>query len=123
MTPILSNQVWLGLKRETRAKLRALLSIPRTGHVEVFDGNVLCDGTTMEDLQHITLEKLQEALQVFDVSDFYKLFAGCVRMIESPMTMVGTESGKAVDIIPFFVEVSPVSPEIKKKPGRPKKKA
>lgn len=70
---ILSNHTWVSLSNEQRHKLRALFSIPRSAHTVVVDGRIETDGTTTEDFQHLTIEKMQSYLDSKE-GDFHKLF-------------------------------------------------
>jgi len=80
----------------------------------------------MEDLMHITVEKMQKVLNVHSVDDFYRLFNACTLMVESPMVMVGTIAGKPVEEV-SAEELADNQPKlgqeaaVKRKPGRPKK--
>lgn len=83
MEPILSMQTWLSLSNETRNRIRKDLGIKKSGHVEVFDGHVLCDGTMMEDLAELTLAKMQEYVGSND-KDFHKVFLMMIDFMEKP---------------------------------------
>lgn len=71
--PILSISIWVALPTETRYRIRDLFAIPRSQHVFVDDGRLMTDGTTPQDFQTLTIEKMQSFLQS-DSTDFYKLF-------------------------------------------------
>ncbi len=58
----LSNHTWVSLPNEVRHKIRIAFKIPRSSNTVVDDGKVLTDGTTDEDLKHLTTEKMQEYL-------------------------------------------------------------
>ena len=79
--PILSMHTWLSLPSETKAELRRIFFIPRSGHVEVNDGKIFCDGTMMEDLMHLTLEKMQVYLDTTS-EDFNLLFNMVIESIQ-----------------------------------------
>ncbi len=51
-------QMWLALPKAIRNLLAERFEIPRTGVTEIRDQDVVSDGYTGEDLQHITLEKM-----------------------------------------------------------------
>jgi hypothetical protein len=53
---------WLQLSTEDRAQLRKDFAIPRTGGSEVINNVVKSDGTTIQDLGHLTVEKMQAFL-------------------------------------------------------------
>ncbi|MGH7249349.1 MAG: hypothetical protein ACREGC_00060 [Minisyncoccia bacterium] len=72
---------WLAIAMPTRLKLREIFNIPKS-RGSLVEGNVVkSDGTTYEDLKHITIEKMQTYLGV-NTKDFIKLFNSCVEKIE-----------------------------------------
>ncbi len=73
MQPLISTHTWVSLDTEQRARIRALFSIPRSSHVVVNDGRVETDGTTVEDLKHLTVDKMKEYLKE-ESTDFHYLF-------------------------------------------------
>lgn len=73
MTHILSSHTWTSLSPEQRSRIRALFKIPRTGSTDVNDGRIVSDGTTPQDLSHLTIEKMQTYLSE-ESTDFHKLF-------------------------------------------------
>jgi hypothetical protein len=91
---ILSMSTWLSLKQETKQALRDIFNIPRSGYVEVFDGRVHSDGTSLIDLMSLTTEAMQEYINSKE-TDFYVLFNKIVRHIENPEL----EEEKEVEII------------------------
>ncbi len=76
---------WLALKMQTRIKLREVFAIPKSKG-SLVEGNVVkSDGTTHEDLQAVTLAKMQEYLGSENGTpggDFAALFNACVDKIE-----------------------------------------
>lgn len=79
--PILAYMVWLSYTAETKKKLIRLFDIPRTGEVvvhvgEMQNGNISGvakqDGHNPQDLQAITVEKLQALIGTED-TDFYHM--------------------------------------------------
>ena len=72
---------WLKLPIDTRLKLRELFDIPKSEGVILEDGIVKSDGTTYEDLQAITVEKMRLHLDSED-PDFVSLFHEVVARIE-----------------------------------------
>lgn len=80
---ILSMTTWLSLKTETRQALRDIFNIPRSSYVEVNDGRVYSDGTSLIDLMSLTADKMQEYLKSKE-TDFYVLFNKVVKHIENP---------------------------------------
>ncbi len=98
----LSNHTWVSLPSEVRHKIRILFKIPRSSNTVVDDGKIITDGTTDEDLKHLTTEKMQEYLH--DTStDYHKLFDKVIARIVDEL------AGKVPE------------PIVKK--GRPKKNA
>lgn len=73
MNPILSISMWVSLPIEVRRRIRNLFGIPRSSNTVVNDGVVETDGTTKEDFQHLTINKMQRFLQD-ESMDFHKLF-------------------------------------------------
>ncbi len=57
-----SEHDWLSLPMPIRVKLRQLFSVPRSKGTTMEGGVVKSDGTTYQDLQAITLEKMQQYL-------------------------------------------------------------
>jgi hypothetical protein len=74
---------WLSLSIETRAKLREIFSIPRSGVTQVEDQRVISDGVKVEDLMTLTVEKLQ-AFVASEETDLYKLFDLALIKIANP---------------------------------------
>ncbi len=72
---------WLALPMKTRIKLREIFAIPKSKGALV-EGNVVkSDGTTHEDLQAITIEKMQNYADMQLETDFVQLFNACVEKI------------------------------------------
>ena len=99
MQPIMNIGVWVSLPNEVRIKIRSVFNIPRSGNVSVLDGKIETDGTTFEDFQHLTIEKMQEYTGEKH-SDFYKLFDKVLAKINEEMNPIGK-----VDVIPPVIEV------------------
>ena len=87
----LAYQVWIGLSKETRVELARIFELKPTGesvvHVgEIIGGNIAgvakSDGFTAQDLQALTVEKLQQYLDTTD-TNFYEMFNAVVADIES----------------------------------------
>lgn len=79
--PILSTHTWVSLSSEQRNRIRKIFNIPRSGSTEVRDGEIITDGTTTADFQHLTIEKMQEYLK--DTStDFHKLFDSVLARVQ-----------------------------------------
>ncbi len=116
MLHILSSSTWVSLSPEQRNRIRVLFNIPRSGSTEVRDGQIVTDGTTTMDFQHLTIEKMQAYL--FDEStDFHKLFDKIVARVQDEI------DGKSivVSIPPANVDQAPTA-DIPNKRGRPAKK-
>lgn len=77
----LSVHDWLKLPMETRNKLREIFNIPKSRGAIVESNVVMSDGTTYEDLQAITLGKMQKHLDS-ELSDFVTLFNTLVTQLE-----------------------------------------
>jgi hypothetical protein len=73
MPPILSNTTWVSLSNEVRQRIRSIFNIPCSSSTIVSDGRIETDGTTPEDLKHLTIEKMQKLLNS-ELNDFHKLF-------------------------------------------------
>lgn len=84
MPPIISIATWVSLPTEVRYRIRALFKIPRSSNTVVNDGRIETDGTTHEDFKHLTIEKMQDYLNVVH-SDFHKLFDGVVARVSDEL--------------------------------------
>lgn len=73
MQPLLNLHTWVTLPNEVRFKISSIFKIPKTGSVLVNDNVVETDGTTIEDIAHLTVEKMQVYLKS-EETDFHKLF-------------------------------------------------
>lgn len=72
-----SVQDWLQIPMKARIRLREVFSIPKS-RGSLVEGNVVkSDGTTHEDLKHITVPKMQAYLESEEL-DFVSLFNSCV---------------------------------------------
>ena len=82
-------QQWVQLKPETRAKLREIFLIPKTSFAQVVTdhmgvGTVVSDGTTIVDLQSLTVEKMRDYLGTAAVDEtVYDLFKRCIEKLET----------------------------------------
>ena len=90
--------MWVSLSQDVRNKIRGVLGIPRSGNVSVLDGRIETDGTTFEDFQHLTIEKMQEYTGDTH-TDFYKLFDAVLAKVKEELNPIGK-----VDVIPPVVE-------------------
>ncbi len=70
---------WLALPMRVRLKLREVFAIPKSQGTIVENNTVKSDGTTFNDLQHITLEKMKAYLGTD--GDFVELFNLCVEKL------------------------------------------
>lgn len=110
---MLSRLKWLELPNDIRFKIIQDFNVPRSGHAIVENQRVVSDGHTDEDLQHITIEKMQEFLKTKE-DDFYKLLNRVVESYSAPINAIYEETPKQ--------DEGPVSePTIKGTRGRPKK--
>ena len=73
MNIILNIHHWVNLSAEVRQRIRMLFNIPRSSNTVVNDGKLETDGTTIQDFEHLTTEKMQKFVHS-DLTDFYKLF-------------------------------------------------
>lgn len=83
-----SYQIWLKLPKEIRDKLVVMFHIPRSGSTVVDYGAagtvVVSDGFKPEDIESITLEKMQTVMDT-DSTDFYGLFEEIILNIDALM--------------------------------------
>ena len=84
MNPILSLHTWVSLPNEVRHRIRVIFKIPRSSNTVVNDGVIETDGVTPEDIKHLTVEKMQEYLDVKD-TDFHKLFDKVVARVNDEL--------------------------------------
>lgn len=89
---------WVSVNAETRAKLRNILKIPKSGstqtEIDAFGhGRVITDGCTHADLQNITVEKLVDYLGTAAVDEnIHSLFKQAIEKVEQvPQQEVPTE--------------------------------
>ncbi len=107
MIQTLSLHMWLSLDNETRHKLRLLFSIPRSSNTVVNDGKIESDGTTNEDIQHLTIKKMQDFV-LSNSEDMHQLLNAVLNKINNP------------DPVGAVIALPEVKLEVKKKSGRPK---
>lgn len=117
MQPVVNMSMWCSLSNELRTRIRLTFSIPRSSHVVVNDGRIETDGTTYEDLKHLTVEKMQN--YVTDSStDFHKLFDKTVAKVTEELLDERQPKVIVTNETPITVVIDPV-----KRRGRPKKNA
>ncbi len=75
---------WLNIPMETRLKLREIFKIPKSQGTWVENSIVRSDGTTHQDLQAVTIEKMQ-AFTESKEDDFVKLFHATVEKIQEDL--------------------------------------
>ncbi len=92
--------MWISLPNEVRYKIRSIFSIPRSSNTVVNDGVVETDGTTHQDLQNLTVEKMRDYLKE-ESTDFHKLFDMVVVKVKNEMN-------------PSYVPEEPIKKKIKK---------
>lgn len=107
MVPILSMHMWTSLSSEQRARIRALFSIPRSQSTEVHDGKIVTDGTTPQDFQALTVEKMQTYLKS-EVSDFHALFDLVVARIQDEIEGKPFVETVVISAEPLTVIIPPV---------------
>ncbi len=87
----LSTHEWLKLPMDTRSKLREIFNIPRSQGTVLEDNTVKSDGTTYQDLNAITVEKMSSWLNgdgsdhvgvEVGGSDFVALFNSVIQRID-----------------------------------------
>jgi len=113
---MLSPTIWLQLKRETREAIAKEFGLSKSGHTEVVNNELVCDGYTVFDLQGITLEKLK-AFTLNNSDDFYFQFTKVVNWFDGDKGVVieNTE-------INIPVEEKPLEINKKKRNGKTKSK-
>lgn len=82
---VITPPIWLSIKPETRNKLRQDLGIPHTGGTEVWGNRIVSDGTTQQDLNVITVQKLQDYLDYAESDDLLNLLDLAVKSIENDL--------------------------------------
>lgn len=121
---MLSKLEWLNLSIPTRSLLVQRFNIPKSGYTHVQDGQILTDGYTEQDLQVVTVERLQEYLESKE-TDFYKLLAQTVQKLEEEERIKAEELAKEAEALANPSQLQPleVKEEVKleSKRGRPKK--
>lgn len=94
----LSVLEWLKLSTETRSKLSEIFQIPKSrgAQIETMGETsvVKSDGTTHEDLQAITVEKMQLWLKDESTSDYLTLFNAVINKLEEDKEL---EVGPVID--------------------------
>ncbi len=119
MLPLISIHTWVSLPNEVRGKVRVLFNIPRSSNTVVNDGVIETDGTTNDDLKHLTIEKMQIYLND-ESTDFHKLFDKVLYRINNPQAPVIEPTIEIHAPSAFVVHPETVISE-KKKRGRPAK--
>ena len=112
MPPILATHTWVSLTNEVRCKIRSLFSIPRSSSTVVNDGVLETDGTTNEDLKHLTIEKMQVYLGDTQ-TDFHKLFDKVIAKVNDELSAPPISQVPTAFVLPV---------QVVKKRGRPSKK-
>ena len=88
----LTQPQWLELSHEVRGKLIKIFDIPRTEPTKTTQGlipgkgvvtTVLSDGHSHKDLAHVTVERMQEFLGNYHLTDFFALFGEILNRIEN----------------------------------------
>lgn len=86
---------WMALPATTRARLRELLNIPKTGQVEVSttggnDSVLVSDGVSANDLNVVTIELLKEFTQSKE-TEFPRLWVLAVKKADETLSEVGKQ--------------------------------
>lgn len=85
-------QLFMLLKREEREHLSKVFNLPKTGVAEIKDQELVSDGHTMEDLGHITAERMAEYVGSNDT--FARLWELTLAKVHSelnpPVGVIGT---------------------------------
>lgn len=115
---ILSMSTWLSLRTETKQALRDMFNIPRSGFVEVVDGRVHSDGTSLVDLMSLTVDKMQEYAKSKE-TDFSVLFNQIVKGIENPVTEATLKHLENFDIEePTIIKPKTIKPNANEKTNK-----
>ncbi len=97
-----STHDWLALPMAVRAKLKEIFNIPKSQGSWVEGSIVRSDGHTYQDLQAITVEKMQIYLALIGTegqeieSDFVTLFHACLNKIEQ---QIAEETAAAIPTV------------------------
>lgn len=109
----ISLNTWVALPNEVRYRMRDIFNIPRSTNTMVIDGTIESDGTTHEDIQALTVEKMQKYAGS-DSQNLHELFDITVAKVNDEL------QGKPTTVVmkdaPITVIIEP------KKRGRPSKK-
>lgn len=128
---MLSKIEWLSLTIQQRTLLILQFNIPKSGFTHVQDGQIVSDGYTDQDLQNLTLAKLQEYLHTSDIN-FTELLKKTIEKLENVekeriATEIKQRQEEAVKELERLAQLDqsqkPVAPESveTKQRGRPKK--
>lgn len=127
---MLSKIYWLNLTIPQRTLLIMNFNIPKTGFTHVQDGQIISDGYTDQDLQTLTLQRLQEYLKTNE-NDFGSLLKATIEKLENEekekvLNAIKLREEEAVRELERLAQLSqvvkPVVPEPEtKQRGRPKK--
>lgn len=97
--PILSIHTWVSLPNDVRDRIRTIFSISRSSHVQVNDGKIETDGTTPQDFQSLTVDKMQTYLNTKD-DDFLKLFDMVVAKVKAELNPSVTITASTIEVMP-----------------------
>lgn len=114
-TPILSISMWVDLSNEERNRIRSLFSIPKSRFAHVDDGRIITDGTTPEDFQALTIEKMQEFTQSGSLN-FHDLFDLTILKVRSDI------SAGVPTVMPLQEVITSVEPKRRGRPAKHEKK-
>ncbi len=91
MTPGIGVGQWIGLNFETRQELIKMFGLVRSAGTVVENGVLKTDGYTDKDLEAISVEALQKALQSPD-TNFFALFDTLLAQLEDARLNKATET-------------------------------
>lgn len=133
ITPQLSVNQWLELPLYVKNRLKEIFSIPKSDGAYVENNVIRSDGHTYEDLSRVSVQAMQEFLQVKD-TDFYILLNQVIEKIEQELKDQEEETARLLEeeeeqaqaqyetqVIDAVKNISEMSKNITKKRGRPKK--
>lgn len=96
LTQQISTGQWVGLSFETRQELVKMFSLTRSGGTVVENGVLKTDGYTDKDLETMSVEALQKALESPE-TNFYTLFDTLLAQLEDGRLKRASESQEEID--------------------------
>jgi hypothetical protein len=95
---MLSPTIWLQLTQETRKQIADAFGLVKSTGTTVTNGEVVCDGYTVKDLQEITLDKMKSFTKN-ESNDFYFQFTKVVNWFEGKGIEIKNEAIKPLEEI------------------------